>query len=136
MQTLKSKLAILSRNKILSIAAFFVVFNFVVATPVFADKPCDKKHPTSSSLEECLDNNPIIKDVRTVVNFLSAGVGIVVVGSIIVGGIQYSIAGNNPNAVGAAKKRIQDTVIALIAFFFIYAFLNWLIPGGLLSGII
>jgi hypothetical protein len=71
-----------------------------------------------------------------VVNFLSAGVGLVVVGSIIVGGIQYAVAGNNANTVSAAKKRIQDTIIALIAFFFIYAFLNWLIPGGLLSGII
>jgi hypothetical protein len=136
MQTLKSKFAILSRKKALGFAAFLVLFNFTFAAPVFAAGPCDKKKPTSSSLEQCLDQNPIIKDVRTVVNFLSAGVGLVVVGSIIIGGIQYAVAGNNANTVSAAKKRIQDTIIALIAFFFIYAFLNWLIPGGLLSGII
>jgi hypothetical protein len=93
---------------------------------------CSIKNPGQNALNECLNQNPIIKSLRLVVNLLSAGVGIVIVGSIIVAGIQYALAGNNPNAVGAAKKRIQDTLIAMLAFFFIYAFLQWIIPGGLL----
>jgi hypothetical protein len=27
---------------------------------------------------------------------------------------------------------LQDTLIALLVFFFIYTFLSWLVPGGLL----
>jgi len=61
---------------------------------------------------------------------------VVITGSIIFAGIQYIVAGNNANTVSAAKKRIQDSIIALVAFFFIWAFLQWLIPGGLLDGIL
>jgi hypothetical protein len=93
---------------------------------------CSIKNPGQNALNQCLNQNPIVKDLRIVVNFLSAGVGIVIVGSVIVGAIQYILAGNNPNAISAAKKRLQDTLIALLAFFFIYTFLSWLVPGGLL----
>ncbi|HEY5550162.1 MAG TPA: hypothetical protein VIK37_03145 [Candidatus Saccharimonadales bacterium] len=74
--------------------------------------------------------NPIVQDIQVVVNFLSAGVGIVVVGVIILGGIQYSLAGDNPQAVGAAKQRIINGLIALLAFLLTFAFVQWLVPGG------
>ena len=77
-----------------------------------------------------LKDNPIAKDINQAVNFLSAFVGIVVVGSIILGGIQYAMAGDNPQAVSAAKQRIMNGLIALVAFMFTYAFLQWLVPGG------
>jgi hypothetical protein len=63
---------------------------------------------------------------------LSAGVGIIVVTVIIIGGIQYSIAGDNANATKAARDRIMNGLIALFAFMLIFAFLQWLIPGGIL----
>lgn len=75
-------------------------------------------------------NNPIVKDINIFINFLAGLVGIVVVGAIILGGIQYTMAGDNPQAVSAAKKRITDGLIALVAFAFTYAFLQWLVPGG------
>lgn len=93
---------------------------------------CSKDNPNQNDLNNCLNANPIIKDINLVVNFLSAGAVIVIVGSMVMGGIQFSWAGDNPNAVSAAKKRITDALIALIAFFFIFGFLQWLIPGGLL----
>jgi len=77
-----------------------------------------------------LKDNPIVDDINVVVNFLSIGVGVVVVAMIIIGGIQYSAAGDNPQALTAAKQRITNALIALFAFFFIFAFLQWLIPGG------
>jgi hypothetical protein len=77
-----------------------------------------------------LSGNPIVKDINQVVGFLSAGVGIIVTGVIIVGGIQYMTAGDNPQAITAAKKRITNGLIALVAFLFMFAFLQWLVPGG------
>ncbi len=83
--------------------------------------------------QQCLQTNPIVKDLNTVVNFLSGLVGVVVVGVIILGGIQYATAGDKADAVSAAKKRIVNGLIALVAFLFIFAFLQWLIPGGIFS---
>lgn len=93
---------------------------------------CTKNNPTTAELNNCLKKNPIVGDINTIINFLSAGAGIIIVGSIIVGGIQYAIAGNNPNQVSAAKQRIVNSLIALVAFFLIFAFLSWIVPGGLL----
>lgn len=74
--------------------------------------------------------NPIWKDLQNIVNALAAGVGVVVIGSIIVGGIQYTMAGDQAGKVEEAKKRIANAVFALVAFFLSWAFLQWLIPGG------
>jgi hypothetical protein len=101
----------------------------------FGKGACSVDNPTQKDLNNCLNANPIIGDLNLVVNFLSAGVGIIITGSIIFAGIQYAFAGNNPNDLSAAKKRIENALIALVAFFFIFGFLQYLIPGGLLEGI-
>lgn len=67
------------------------------------------------------------------INVLSAMVGVVVVGSIVVGGIQYSTAADDPQKIAAAKGRIYNALLALVAFIFSYAFLQWIIPGGVLN---
>ncbi len=94
-----------------------------------ASKP-DKKLTTTDQ-QQCLKQTKLVDDINTIVNFLSGLVGVVVVGVIILGGIQYAMAGDKAEAVSAAKKRIVNGLIALIAFLFIFAFLQWLIPGGL-----
>jgi hypothetical protein len=82
------------------------------------------------SQDKCLASDPIVHDLNLVVNFLSALVGVVVVAVIVLGGIQYSMAGDNPAAVTAAKQRIINGLIALVAFLLMFSFLQWLIPGG------
>ena len=84
-------------------------------------------------LKDCLKNNLIIKRLQQIIDFLSAGVGIVVVATIIVGGIKYSIAGDSPQKLTAAKQRISNGLIALLTFMFIFGFVQWLIPGGIFS---
>ncbi len=69
--------------------------------------------------------------LQTIANFLSAGVGIIIVIMLIIGGIQYTTAGGDPGKVAAAKNRILNAIYALIAFFFLYSFLQWIIPGGI-----
>lgn len=84
---------------------------------------CDQKTGVCS-------DNPIVATLNTIVKFLSGLVGVVIVGVIIFGGIQYALAGDKAEAVTAAKKRIANGVIALFVFLFIFAFVQWLIPGG------
>lgn len=74
--------------------------------------------------------NPIIGDLQLILNVLAALVGVAVVGTIILGGVQLSAAGAKPEAIAAAKTRIINGLLALAAFLFLYAFLQWLIPGG------
>jgi hypothetical protein len=88
---------------------------------------------TQTGLQKCLVGNPIVKDLNIIVDFLSIGVGIVVIGSIILGGIQYAMAGDSPEAVNKAKQRITNASIALLAYMFVFEFLQWLIPGGIFN---
>lgn len=78
------------------------------------------------------ENCGITRYIVLVINVLSALAGIVIAGSIAYGGIQYSMSGSDPQKVSAAKDRIRNAIIALVFFIFGYAFLNYLIPGGVL----
>jgi Flp pilus assembly protein TadG len=62
---------------------------------------------------------------------LSGLVGVVVVISLILGGIQYSTSGGDPQKVSAAKNRITKTIVAFVAYIFLFAFVQFLIPGGI-----
>lgn len=76
-------------------------------------------------------NCGIVGIIIDVTNILSAVVGIVVVLMVVVGGIQYSASRDNPQATAAAKARIRNAIMALVAYLFVYAFLQYLIPGGI-----
>lgn len=65
------------------------------------------------------------------VNILSAGVGVLAVGGIVYGSIRYASSGGNAEQTKKAKDIIFNVVLGLIGYGFMYAFLNWLIPGGL-----
>lgn len=82
--------------------------------------------------QECFETNPIVRLILQFINFLSIGIGVIVTIVIIVGGIQYMTAGPNPQAVSAAKKRITNAILALLAYFLLFAFLQWVVPGGIL----
>ncbi len=75
--------------------------------------------------------NAIVDMTFAIIRFLSIGVGIVMVGSLVVAGIQYTASRGDPNNTAAAINRIQNTLIAFIFYLFTYAILNYLIPAGL-----
>lgn len=120
----------------------------VLIAPVgvaFAGKTCGggvdpKDNSQNKSVITSIDigcsgnGNPITDMTYGIIKFLSAGVGLVIVGSVVVAGIQYSASGGDPQAAAKAKARISSTLIALLVFIFSYALLNYLIPGGFLNG--
>jgi len=65
------------------------------------------------------------------INFFSGVVGVLAVLVLIISGIQYSAARDNPSAVSAARQRILSTVIGLAFYIFFFAILQYLIPGGI-----
>jgi len=67
------------------------------------------------------------------INILTAGIGVVAVGGLVYGSILYASAGGGPEQVKKAKTIITDIAIGLVAYAFMYAFLNFIVPGGLFS---
>lgn len=113
--------------------------NAVAAAPAQSSTP-DKNiiiRPDSKA-DDCIEtggdldgsNCGIIDLLNTVFSFVSGGVALAVVFNIIVAGIQYSSAQGDPSSVSKAKKRIMDAVLALLMYALVYAFVQWLIPGG------
>jgi len=72
----------------------------------------------------------IIDILFAIIRFLSAGVGIIIIGSTVYAGIQYITSRGDPQATAKAIARVRNNVIALGLFIFAYAILNYLIPAG------
>lgn len=65
-----------------------------------------------------------------VINILSAGVGVLAVGGIVYGAILYGTAADSSEQTKKAKDIIRNVVIGILLYIFMYAFLNYIIPGG------
>jgi hypothetical protein len=91
-------------------------------TTEFSSTTCNN---AKASGDEC-----IAKYIGITTRFLAAGVGIVVIIMVIIGGIQYSSAGSEPQKLAAARTKIFNALLALIIFIFLFAILQWLLPGG------
>lgn len=77
-------------------------------------------------------NCSVVAYIVLLIKVLSGLVGIVVVTMITIGGIQYSAAKDNPQAITAAKGKIINAILGLVLYIFGFALLNYLIPGGVL----
>jgi hypothetical protein len=93
-------------------------------------KSCETYDCTGLSQRDCLKNNPITQWVVFGINLLGALIVIGASAMIVFAGIEYIAAADNPERVKKAKQKITNVIIGIVAFFFLYAFLQWLIPGG------
>jgi cytochrome bd-type quinol oxidase subunit 2 len=80
--------------------------------------------------EQCTANNPIVLWINFFINLFATVIGIGAVIMVIYSGIQYTIARDDAQKVQKAKQQLMNVVIGLVAFGFLYAFIQWLIPGG------
>jgi hypothetical protein len=87
-----------------------------------------------TTLVDCEDGTggPIVRMLVQLINFLAVGVGIAVAGGITWGGFVYSQANGNSSKTQEGVHIITNSVIGLLLFIFMYAIINWLVPGGLL----
>ena len=77
------------------------------------------------------ESNPIFVGLLAIFNFLAVGVGVIVVGGIIYGGILISAGGGDSARTKQGSTMIINSVIGLVAFLFMYAIINFIVPGGL-----
>ena len=72
--------------------------------------------------------------LNIILNVLTTGVGVLGTLGIVISGIQYLTARDNPEQLTKAKSRLINIVIGLAIYAVMYGFLQWIIPGGILNG--
>lgn len=90
------------------------------------------KNDCKGKYERLDENNcEVLSMITLITNVLAGLAGVVIVAMIIVGGIQYSMAGADPSKVQAARHKISNALLALLLLVFGFAIIQWLVPGGL-----
>jgi len=123
------------RNIYLMLASIWSCLLLASAPVYAAPTPCGGQNG-EPSVKIAIDlgckghGNPVADLAFAIIRLLSDGVGLVVIGSIIVAGIQYTTSQDDPQATAAAQQRIKSSITALIIFIFAYAILNYVIPAG------
>lgn len=76
------------------------------------------------------DGSGIMGLLGMLVSILAAGVGIVAVGGLVYAAILYTSAADDAGQTKKAKDMIANVVIGIVAFALMWAFLQFIIPGG------
>lgn len=75
--------------------------------------------------------NGVIDLLTVFVNFLAVLVGLAVLIGIVFGAILYSSSGGSADQAKRGIGYIRNALLALVLFIFMYAIVNFLVPGGL-----
>jgi len=73
------------------------------------------------------------KYINPTIQLLSAAVGLVAVVAIVIGAIEFITSAGDPQRAASGRNHITNALLGLFAFAFLYAFLQFLIPGGLFN---
>jgi hypothetical protein len=130
-------MTITNRLQRIIIATALLLSPLMIFTPSVsaADYSCEQSglsFPTCKEVNKLppLGKNPIIAWINFFINFMSS---IIIVGATImiaVAGLQYLSSRDNAQSVQTAKQKILTITGALLFYFFLYAFVQWLVPGG------
>jgi len=112
-----------------------------LAEPTFADNHTDKGCETQTSIISCdidesadgIEGTGLWSILILAINILTALVGVAALGGIVYGAALYTAAGGNAEQTKKAMGIITNVVIGVIAFALMFAFLNFIIPGGVFN---
>jgi hypothetical protein len=117
------------------VATNFTVFNDSVSADNDSvspqvEKNDDDKRPATSILPNDLD---VIGLLKFVIWVMTAGVGVLAVGGIVWGAILYTSSGQSQENTKKGIEIIKNVVIGLLLYVFMFAIINFLIPGRLIT---
>lgn len=121
--------------------SIFIAPIVVAASPSSVSAAKTECGGTETSIISCdqdnkgkkVEDNAIWGLLLMAVNILTAGIGLVAVGGIIYAAILYTTAQDKAAQVTKAKETIFNVVLGLVMFALMYAFLQFLIPGGIFA---
>lgn len=91
---------------------------------------CDRPEQRDVNSDD-LDQSPLWTILEMVLAIMIGLVGIAAVGGLVYAAILYSSAQDNASQVQQAKDVIRNVIIGLAMFLFMWAGLEYLIPGGI-----
>lgn len=112
---------------------FAVVFGFISNGFVYAAEGNTVDTIFWGNLEDGGTGCGVFIILNDVVDFLTYGVGITAVISLVVFGIKYMTAGGNEQQMLKVKRRALSLLIGVVAYAVSYAGLNFLLPAGKLN---
>jgi hypothetical protein len=139
---MKTLTSYLKMRIVIAVALFATVLGLAVPTPVLAgckegeqqiSLPVDQGGTTCIPINprgSSIDQNPIFFYLRHILIFLAGGVGLAVVGGIVTGAYLYITARANAAQTQKGQNIIINSVIGLFLFIFMFAIMQFLIPGG------
>lgn len=95
---------------------------------VLPDSICGAAEETS------LEGSGMWRILVWIINTLTVGVGVAAVGAIAFAGFLYATARDDTNQTKKAITMITNTAIGILVYIFMWAILQYLIPGGVLGG--
>ena len=79
------------------------------------------------------DSLVVFSVLTTILNWVAAGVSVIVIIGILYGAIMYGSARGDEAQAKKGIGIIRNAIIALLLYFAMYSLLQWLIPGGLFN---
>lgn len=114
-----------------------VVMAFGVATALPQKTFAAECGGVDTSIIDCDDDgengNGIFAILLIVLNVLTFGIGIAGTLGIVIAGIMYLTARDDQGQLVKAKNMLINIVIGLVAYAVMWAFLQWLLPGGIIG---
>jgi len=128
----------------LILAAIFIGIGAIFTSPIASAETCvkDPKDNTtfSTSVLPCGGtNNGTVEDsgiwglLILAVNILSAGVVIAAIGGVVYGSIMYTTSGGSVEQTKKARAIIANTIVGIVLYVAMWAFLNYIVPGGVFT---
>lgn len=102
------------------------------ALRVFAVQACIDTALFGQVCDDC-NAGAVWKILALVIEVLSVIVGAAAVIGVIVAGIAYATSAGDVAKLTSARKRIIQIAVGILAYGLAFTFLEWIIPGGLLS---
>ena len=79
------------------------------------------------------DKDPIMDVIMSIFNWLSVGVGTVIIIFVVVGAMQYMTSAGNQDKAKKGIETIRNAIIALFLYFAMWSLINYLVPGGVFN---
>lgn len=100
-----------------------------ISEPVLAQNKCGG---ADTSIIKCdgEGEDAIFGIISDIIKVMTGLIGLVAVGAVVYGAILYGSSSDSPEGVKKAKDIWMNVAIGLIAFAFMFAILNFIIPGG------
>lgn len=115
-----------------AIAALAILSAIASFVPLVNAAQCGGVEVSVVSCDSSVAGGALFAVIATAIKIMTAGIGILAVGGLVYGAIVYASAAGSQEQTRKAMTIIRNTVSGLLIYTFLFAIVNFLLPGGVL----